>query len=104
MSLLPKKTAKRLPLSHMWVCINFADLLFGHRNTSGTFQRLVNAIFADMLIPRDEDPYLSAYVDYLLCHSAEWKQPQKLREHIFIPYDNVGLTLKPYIKVQTFST
>ena len=104
MSLLPKKTTKRLPWSHMWVCINFVDLLFGLRNTSATFQRLVNAIFADMLIPRDEDPYLSAYVDYLLCHSAEWKQPQKLREHIFILCDNVGLALEPCIKVQTLST
>ena len=55
----------------------------------------MNTTFADMLFPRDEDPYLSAYVDDLLCHSTEWQQRLRHLENVFIRCDKVGLTLKP---------
>ena len=79
----------------MWVCIKFCRLSFGLRNAPATFQMLMNTTFADILFPRDKDPYLSAYVDDLLCHSVEWKQHVKHLENVFIRCDKVGLTLKP---------
>ena len=73
----------------------FRRLPFGLRNAPATFQRLMNTTIADMLLPRDEDPYLSGYVDDLLCHSVEWKQHVKHLENVFILWDKAGLTLKP---------
>ena len=77
-----KNREKTAVITHVGL-YQFCRLAFGLRNAPATFQRLMN-IFADMLIPRDEDPYLSAYVDDFLCHSVEWKQHLKHLENIFI--------------------
>ena len=73
----------------------FRCLPFGLRNAPSTFQRVMNTTFADMLYPRDEHPFLSAYVDDLLCHSTEWKLHLQHLEKVFIRCDKVGLSLKP---------
>ena len=88
-----KDSEKTAVITHVGL-YQFRRLPFGLRNAPATFQRLINTTFADMLFPRDEDPYLSAYVD-LLCHSVEWKQHLKHLENVFIRCDKVGLTLKP---------
>ena len=67
----PKDREKTAVITHVEL-YQFRRLPFDLRNAPATFQHLMNTTFADMLFPRDEDPYLPAYVDDLLCHSTEW--------------------------------
>ena len=73
----------------------FKKLSFGLRNAPASFQRLMNCTFADMLFPADEQPYLSTYVDDILCHSTNWRDHLIHFERVLARCDKVGLSLKP---------
>ena len=73
----------------------FEKLPFGLHNVPASFQRLMNCTFADMLFPADEQPYLSTYVDDILCHSTNWPNHLIHLERVLARCDKVGLSLKP---------
>ena len=73
----------------------FKRLPFGLRNAPASFQYLVNTMFSDLLFPRDEVAYLSAYVDDLLCHSSDWQSHLRHIENVFRRCEKFGLSLKP---------
>ena len=73
----------------------FKKLPFGLRNAPASFQRLMNCTFADMLFPADEQPYLSTYVDDILCHSTNWRDHLVHLERVLARCDQVALSLKP---------
>ena len=55
----------------------------------------MNCTFADILFPPDEVPYLSTYVDNILCHSSTWSDHLNHLELILQQCNKVGLLLKP---------
>ena len=73
----------------------FKRLPFGLRNAPESFQCLVNTVFSDLLFPRGEVAYLSAYVDDLLCHSSDWQSHLRHIENVFRRCEKFGLSLKP---------
>ena len=70
-------------------------LPFGLRNAPASFQHLVNTVFSDLLFPRDEVAYLSAYVNDLLSHSSDWDAHLRHIENVFHRCEKFGLSLKP---------
>ena len=90
----PRDKEKTAVITHVGV-FQFKRLPFGLRNAPASFQRLVNTVFSDLLFPRDEVAYLSAYVDDLLCHSFDWDSHLRHIENVFRRCEKFGLSLKP---------
>jgi hypothetical protein len=90
----PKDREKTAVITHVGL-YRFKKLPFGLRNAPASFQRLMNSTFADMLFPADEAPYLSTYVDDILCHSTKWSDHLTHLERVLKRCDKVGLSLKP---------
>ena len=90
----PRDKEKTAVITHVGL-FQFKRLPFGLRNAPASFQRLVNAVFSDLLFPRDEAAYLSAYGDDLLCHSVDWESHLRHIENVFRRCEKFGLSLKP---------
>ena len=90
----PRDKEKNAVITHVGL-FQFKRLPFGLRNAPASFQRLVNTVFSDLLFPRDEVAYLSAYVDDLLCHSFDWDSHLRHIENVFVRCEKFGLSLKP---------